>query len=196
MLLHEFGSQVWHAFGTPPCHVGSSLTQKSGWRDVDARLILSDEEYAALGLGKPNLPRQSGNWVALCLAFSALGAQMTGLPIDFQIQQQSRANAEYDGPRSMLGAVALRFSPQKEACGPFGPRSQKEASMFLSICRALNRMHLAWLAALLRCLCSLVLHTWSGEYQCPDEIGYRGWIDSRLGTLAFRRMDGGIQWRW
>jgi hypothetical protein len=28
---------------------------------------------------------------------------MTGLPIDFQIQQQSHANAENDGPRSALG---------------------------------------------------------------------------------------------
>ena len=73
MLLHEFGSQVWAAFGEPPFHVGSSLTQKSGWRDVDVRLILSDEEYEAWGLGKPNLPRHNGKWVALCLAFSALG---------------------------------------------------------------------------------------------------------------------------
>lgn len=113
MLLHEFGSQVWAAFGTPPYHVGSSLTQKSGWRDVDVRLILPDEAYEALGLGKPNLPRQSGKWVALCLAFSALGKQMTGLPIDFQIQQQTRANEEYprEHPRSALGVVALRLKP-------------------------------------------------------------------------------------
>ena len=112
LLLHEFGSQVWAAFGEPPFHVGSSLTQKSGWRDVDVRLILDDTEYDALGLGKPNLPHQNGKWVALCLAFSALGKQMTGLPIDFQIQQQTRANEEYyrqDHPRSALGVVALRI---------------------------------------------------------------------------------------
>ncbi len=109
MLLHEFGSQVWHAFGTPAYHVGSSLENKV-WRDVDVRLILDDAEYERLGLGKPNLPRHSGKWVALCLAFSALGAQMTGLPIDFQIQQQTRANAEYPNePRSALGVVALRL---------------------------------------------------------------------------------------
>lgn len=110
LYLHEFGSHVWAAFGTPPYHVGSSLTLKSGWRDVDVRLILSDEEYAALGLGKPNLPRHNGKWVTLCMAFSALGAHMTGLPIDFQIQQQTRANEEYprEYPRSALGIVALR----------------------------------------------------------------------------------------
>lgn len=109
LLLHEFGSQVWAAFGTPPYHVGSSLTMKSGWRDVDVRLILSDEEYAAMDLGSPGRPSQNGKWVALCLAFSSLGKQMTGLPIDFQIQQETRANEEYQGPRSSLGIVALRM---------------------------------------------------------------------------------------
>lgn len=112
MYLHEFGSQVWHAFGTPPYHVGSSLTLKTGWRDVDVRLILPDDEYEAWGLGEPKFPRQNGKWVALCLAFSALGKQMTGLPIDFQIQEQSRANEEFprECPRSSLGVVALRYS--------------------------------------------------------------------------------------
>jgi len=113
LLLQEFGSQVWHAFGEPPFHVGSSLTQKSGWRDVDVRLILRDEVYALMGLGKPNFPFRNGKWVALCLAFSALGKEMTGLPIDFQIQQMTRANEEYpraDHPRSALGVVALRIT--------------------------------------------------------------------------------------
>lgn len=111
LLLHEFGSQVWAAFGVPAFHVGSSLTQKSGWRDVDVRLILADDEYKALGLGKPNMPHHNGKWVALCLAFSALGAQMTGLPIDFQIQQQTLANEQYprEHPRSAIGVVALRM---------------------------------------------------------------------------------------
>lgn len=109
LLLHEFGSQVWYAFGAPPYHVGSSLQGKH-WRDVDVRLILPDDEYEALGLGQPNMPYRNGKWVALCLAFSALGKQMTGLPIDFQIQQQTRANEEYTGPRSTLGIVALRLN--------------------------------------------------------------------------------------
>jgi hypothetical protein len=37
---------------------------------------------------------------------------MTGLPIDFQIQQMTRCNEEYpriDHPRSALGIVALRM---------------------------------------------------------------------------------------
>ena len=119
MYLHEFGSQVWFAFGTPPFHVGSSLTLKSGWRDVDVRLILPDEEYASWGFGKPGFPRRSGKWVSLCLAFSALGRHMTGLPIDFQIQQESRANEEYpkEHPRSSLGVVALRLLDSSKEVG-------------------------------------------------------------------------------
>lgn len=108
LLLQEFGSQVWAAFGTPPYHVGSSLMSKQ-WRDVDVRLILVDEEYAAQGYGDPRYPQENGKWVAMCLAFSALGTQMTGLPIDFQIQEQSHANAEHTGPRSALGMIALRI---------------------------------------------------------------------------------------
>lgn len=108
LLLDEFGNQVWNVFGDPPYHVGSSLTEKT-WRDVDVRMILSDEDYKAWGLGNPDSPHQNGKWVALCLAFSALGKQMTGLPIDFQIQQQTKANQEYTGPRSALGMTDLRI---------------------------------------------------------------------------------------
>jgi len=110
LLLHEFGSQVCSAFGHVPYHVGSSLLGKQ-WRDVDVRLILSDEEYEALGLGRPCCPHRNGKWVSLCLAYSSLGRQLTGLPIDFQIQQCSKANEDYpDEPRSAIGIVPLRYA--------------------------------------------------------------------------------------
>lgn len=109
LLLHEFGSKVWDAFGHVPYHVGSSLDLKTGWRDVDVRLILPDDEYAALGFGAPGRPSQNAKWVAMCLAFSLLGKEMTGLPIDFQIQQMTRANEEFEGNRSALGMVPHRF---------------------------------------------------------------------------------------
>jgi len=116
LLLDEFGSQIWHAFGTPAYLVGSAMERKD-WRDVDVRLILDDEVYLALGLGGthgdplgPGHEHTNGKWVALCLAFSALGKQMTGLPIDFQIQSQSAANKNYPKqPRSALGVVDLRI---------------------------------------------------------------------------------------
>lgn len=114
LWLHEFGSQVWAAFGSPPYLVGSALKSDMGVaptgdpHDVDVRVILSDDDYQALGLGDPKRPQQNGKWVSLVLAYSALGRHMTGLPIDFQIQQQSLANKKETGPRSALGRVPLR----------------------------------------------------------------------------------------
>lgn len=102
LLLEEFGVLILDAFGHYPYHVGSSVLGKQ-WRDVDVRLILPDEEYAALRLGSPGLPLRNAKWASLCRAYCALGKEMTGLPIDFQIQQESSANAEYSGPRSLLG---------------------------------------------------------------------------------------------
>lgn len=108
LLLDEFASQVWSAFGHLPHLVGSALKTKQ-WRDVDVRLILSDEEYENMGLGKPEASHQNGKWVSLCLAYSALGKSLTGLPIDFQIQQQSYANEKYKEQRSALGITELRI---------------------------------------------------------------------------------------
>lgn len=94
-LLRLFGAHVHQAFGEVPFQVGSSLTQKRGWRDVDVRLMLDDDEYAA---------RYADDGVrnAHNLAWSIFGQHLTGLPIDFQIQERSQANAEHDGPRSAL----------------------------------------------------------------------------------------------
>lgn len=108
LKLNEFGSQVWAAFGTNPYLVGSALESK-GWRDVDVRVILDDEEYEKMGLGDPIDTHRNGKWVALVLAFSELGKQMTGLPIDFQIQQQTYANKAFSGHRSALGIIDLRI---------------------------------------------------------------------------------------
>lgn len=113
LLLDEFGSQVWSAFGTLPYMVGSATREKT-WRDVDVRLILDDEVFDRLGLGTAH-PGTRGKWNALCLAFSALGRQMTGLPIDFQIQRMSDANKRYpEGDRVPLGMIPLRFKPSPE----------------------------------------------------------------------------------
>lgn len=98
--LAKFGAIITDYFGHVAYHVGSSLERKD-WRDIDVRLILPDDEFAARfgtnlnALGNTKL-------AAITLAFSALGRDMTGLPIDFQIQQQTHANATYSGPRSAL----------------------------------------------------------------------------------------------
>lgn len=109
LYLDEFGSQIWSAFGSVPYLVGSALDNKQ-WRDVDVRLILEDEEYEKLGLGKPDDCLQNLKWISLCMAYSALGERITGLPIDFQIQQQTDANKKFKGNRSAIGLIPLRLS--------------------------------------------------------------------------------------
>lgn len=107
LLLQQFGEHVYQAFGHMSYHVGSSLTEKRGWRDVDVRLILPDAEYARLKLGDPVNPHSNARWRTLVLVWATFGRVLTGLPIDFQIQQQSHANATTKGcPRSALFVVS------------------------------------------------------------------------------------------
>lgn len=103
LWLHQFGRMVFAAFGEHPYHVGSSVREKL-WRDVDVRVMLARGVYERMGLGDPKRPHANARWVAFCTAFSALGKQMTGLPIDFQIQEVDSANEEFGGGmRSALG---------------------------------------------------------------------------------------------
>lgn len=98
--LGKFGTIVRDYFGHVPYHVGSSLNSKQ-WRDVDVRLILPDGEFAER-FGSNLSSCTNRKLAAVTLAFAALGKEMTGLPIDFQIQQQSAANNAYPDPRSAL----------------------------------------------------------------------------------------------
>lgn len=108
--LQHFGRVIHEFFGHYPYQVGSSLKctlgQADRWRDVDVRLILPDEEFDAL-FGELTRPRCLNlKWNAACLAFAALGRDMTGLPIDFQVDRQTEANQDYgDEPRSAIGIL-------------------------------------------------------------------------------------------
>jgi hypothetical protein len=115
LYLHEFGSKIWETFGHIAYLVGSVLTSKS-WRDVDIRLMLDDPEFDRLF---PNVKSEAdthldGAWVGYCLAWSALGEKMTGLPIDFQIQRTEEANRRYPGLRSAIGITPLRVCRSRE----------------------------------------------------------------------------------
>jgi hypothetical protein len=119
LLLQEFGEHVYRAFGHMSYHVGSSLKDKSGWRDVDVRLLLPDAEYARMELGDPERPQQNKRWVSIVLAWSAYGRIVTGLPIDFQIQQQSYANLKFSSKdgclRSALFLLCNLVQPEGES---------------------------------------------------------------------------------
>jgi hypothetical protein len=101
LWLNLFGKLVNDCFGSYPYLVGSAARSKE-WRDVDVRLILADDEYERT-IGPFQKPEElSRRWQVLNMAFSALAQRMTGLPVDFQIQQMTDTNKQYDGPRHAL----------------------------------------------------------------------------------------------
>lgn len=106
MLLNEFGERLFAAFSEVAYHVGSSLGEnKTTWRDVDVRVMLEDKDWALMQLGDPANPHGNAKWRALCIVFSDYGRHLTGLPIDFQLQQRTHANKNYQGARSALVVV-------------------------------------------------------------------------------------------
>lgn len=98
--LTKFGTIVRDYFGQVPYQVGSSLERKD-WRDVDVRLILDDDEFTAR-FGRIQNAECNRKLAAITLAFATLGREMTGLPVDFQIQPQTWANDHHRGARSAL----------------------------------------------------------------------------------------------
>lgn len=83
--------------------VGSSMERKD-WRDVDVRFVMEDANFDRLfpDIGDMN-PSKCALWSLMCVTISDWLSNQTGLPIDFQIQRQNRANTLHTGPRSALG---------------------------------------------------------------------------------------------
>jgi hypothetical protein len=108
--LNLFGELIRRAFGDIPYHVGSSVKGKK-WRDVDVRLILSDEDFIArYGALEGKSGYDSAKWNVEMLAYATLGKEITGLPIDFQVQARTFANEKFDGIRS---ALFLHMTPEQ-----------------------------------------------------------------------------------
>ena len=84
------------AFGMPYLVGSAGIGGRKDWHDVDVRLILSDEEFDALC---PTAAR----WELLSIAIGDYLRHRTRLPIDFQIQRQTEANAKHSKPRNPLG---------------------------------------------------------------------------------------------
>jgi hypothetical protein len=96
VISKAFGGQRPYLVGT----AGFANVENDGrpYRDVDVRLMLGDDEFAA---ACPTRER----WELLCLSIGAYLASRTGLPIDFQIQSATVANERFSGPRNPLGWV-------------------------------------------------------------------------------------------
>lgn len=117
LKLEQFGRELHEAFGHRAYLVGSALRTRK-WRDVDVRLILPDDEFDRL-LGPLTKPRCCNvRWNAYCLAFTARGREITGLPIDFQIDRQTQANRDYPQPRSALGILTSIVDPPLDPDSP------------------------------------------------------------------------------
>lgn len=87
-----------------PFLVGSVQERTAGpGSDVDLRLILDDEIYDALMAGAPE-----GFATLLDFALGAYVRELTGLPIDFQVQRRTEANERHAGKqRNPLGRRRL-----------------------------------------------------------------------------------------
>lgn len=100
--LNWFGVVTDEAFDSCPYLVGSALERRDH-RDVDVRVILADDEFEQR-FGSEVDWRSNRALKAMNLAFSALGQEMTGLPVDFQVEQMTDANASNPtGARNALG---------------------------------------------------------------------------------------------
>jgi hypothetical protein len=91
------------AFGAHIYLVGSAIERRE-YRDVDVRCILPDEDFDRLFPGLSGNPSRDALWSVMCSAISLQLSQHSGLPVDFQIQQQTECNTWSSGrPRHALG---------------------------------------------------------------------------------------------
>lgn len=78
--------------------VGSSIKRRD-FRDVDVRVILTDEEFDQLFPGlwseESFRPDLHGLWSLMCASISEWLKARTGLPIDFQVQRMTQANVDH-----------------------------------------------------------------------------------------------------
>jgi hypothetical protein len=99
-LLDQACVPIGWAFGSTPYLVGSCL-ERGDYRDVDVRIVLDDDVYDRWFPG-PGVQRTQPLWSLLASSISLQLQQMTGLPIDFQIQSRS-TSAKYAGRCEPLG---------------------------------------------------------------------------------------------
>lgn len=88
--LEDWCQMVFAIFGRPPRLVGSVL-EHAGFRDVDVRLVLPDDAFDTMFRHRLEATR------FLNRAISVWGREETGLPIDFQVQRASEAEADFAG---------------------------------------------------------------------------------------------------
>ncbi len=109
--LEEAIRPVCEAFGVyqgkhvSGCYVVGSALERADWRDVDVRLMLSDEVFAREFPNAGQHWEHDARWLLLTVAISEYLSKRTGLPIDFQFQPKTHANEKHHGRRNAIGIV-------------------------------------------------------------------------------------------
>lgn len=88
-------------FGRCVYLVGTANAYDTSWHDVDVRVILDDRQFDRLFHNQPQF------WSLVNFLIADSLRKQTGLPIDFQIQRRTEANANHTGPRNPLGTGRL-----------------------------------------------------------------------------------------
>ena len=99
--LNQACALVNRALGGFGCYLVGSSLERRDYRDVDVRFILSDAEYDRMFRNEDGW--RNPLWSLMCTSISLWLSQQSGLPVDFQIQRQTQANADHDGKRASLG---------------------------------------------------------------------------------------------
>ena len=98
--------------------VGTAQTG-GGFRDVDVRTILADDVFDA------RFP-DGAMWSTFCFLAADWLTRQTGLPVDYQVQRRTEANAKYPGNRNPLG-TGRGFAGFGDAA-PFDVYGERSAS--------------------------------------------------------------------
>ena len=104
MLLDNYCRLLTEAYG--PCYLVGACLERRDYRHVDIRMILPDGECEQLfGIRGPVQGALRGQ--LFCLGITKLLADISGLPVDFQIQSESRSNEHYaNRRRETIGGTA------------------------------------------------------------------------------------------
>lgn len=93
------------------CYLVGSAVDRRDFRDVDVRVIMSDEKWQLL-FGRTQNGELVPFWSLLCTAISEYLSRRTGLKVDFQIQRRSAVReADWEKPRQPLAIYPINIGP-------------------------------------------------------------------------------------
>lgn len=95
--------EAFGGYSDASCYVVGSVLERADWRDVDIRMIMEDDVFARNFPNAGNHWEFDAKWLLLTVAISDWLSKETGLPIDFQIQPNTHANAHHRGRRDAIG---------------------------------------------------------------------------------------------